>query len=101
MSKRTSLAVALHDAGAKPVQMPSKNVPIESESTKEVASEAQISSRPPSRVGLRAVTVYVKPEAHKQLRLMAIDQGDNSSVQELMIEAINDLFKKHGRSIIA
>lgn len=101
MSKRTNLAAALHDAGANPVQIPSKKTPIEVESLKESSSETTAQNRAPSRVGLRAVTVYVKPEAHKQLRLMAIEQGDNGSVQELMVEAINDLFRKYGRSIIA
>lgn len=94
MSKRPNLAAALHEAGARSAQSPvaaiiSQSTPMESEVS---------GKRPPSREGQRAVTLYVKPEAHKQLRLLALDQG--ASIQDLMSEALNDLFRKHGRSQI-
>lgn len=96
MTKRANLAAALHDAGAKPAQMPPPAPVV----IPEVAAAGQgAATRPPSRTGQRAVTVYVKPEAHKQLRLLGLEQG--ASVQELMTEALNDLFRKHGRSLIA
>ena len=92
MAKRTNLAAALHDAGA-------------SAATKAKAQEQPAqpaiapSPRPPSRKGQRAVTTYTNPEAHKQLRLLSIETGD--SLQELMTEALNELFRKHGKSLIA
>lgn len=95
MSKRANLAAALHDAGAKPAQMPPPAVVVPETS----AAGQGASMRPPSRTGQRAVTVYVKPEAHKQLRLLAVEQG--GSIQDLMTEALNDLFRKHQRSQIA
>jgi hypothetical protein len=104
MSKRPNLAAALHDAGARPAQGQSPAAPlalVESPAPVPVTS-APISAtgaRAPSRIGQRAVTLYVKPEAHKQLRLLAVDSG--MSVQDLMTEALNDLFRKHGRTLIA
>jgi hypothetical protein len=95
MSKRANLASALHDAGAKPVQ--GVSVPVEPPAA--VATEKEKPPVPPSRAGQRVVTFYVKPEAHKQLRLLGVEEG--ASVQDLMIDALNDLFRKHGRSIIA
>lgn len=105
MSKRPNLAAALHDAGARPAQgqTPAAALALV-ESAEAVAVDAvpaskAVTSRAPSRAGQRAVTLYVKPEAHKQLRLLAVDAG--SSVQDLMTEALNDLFRKHGRTLIA
>ncbi len=104
MSKRPNLAAALHDAGARPAQGQSPVAALAlvdppAAAPQDVAPATKASSRPPSRTGQRAVTLYVKPEAHKQLRLMAVDAG--SSVQDLMTEALNDLFRKHGRTLIA
>ena len=95
MSKRANLASALHDAGAKPVQ----GISGPTEPPTVTAVEREKPSAPPSRIGQRVVTFYVKPEAHKQLRLLGVEEG--ISVQELMVDALNDLFRKHGRSIIA
>ncbi len=96
MSKRPNLAAALHEAGAKPAQAQKSAavVPIESAQV-EIRSTG---ARAPSREGQRAVTLYVRPEAHKQLRLLAVENG--ASIQDLMSEALNDLFSKHGRSRI-
>lgn len=104
MSKRPNLAAALHDAGARPAQGQSPTATLALVDPPAVfpqdsASASKASTRAPSRTGQRAVTLYVKPEAHKQLRLLAVDAG--SSVQDLMTEALNDLFRKHGRTLIA
>ena len=55
--------------------------------------------RPPSRQGKRVVSVYVEPEALKQLGMMAI--REDTSVQALMVEALNDFFAKRGVNRIA
>lgn len=97
MSKRANLAAALHDAGAKPTQAIS---PVELEARPMLAAAPTTATyRPPSRAGQRAITHYAKPEAHKQLRLLCLERDGN--VQELMTEALNDLFHKYGKSIIA
>lgn len=64
-----------------------------------LTKRAEASGRPPSRQGKRIVSVYVEPEAAKQLGIMAIKE--DSSIQALMIEALNDLFAKRGVNRIA
>jgi hypothetical protein len=53
----------------------------------------------PSRRGKRNVSAYVDAAAAKQLRLLAVDL--DTSIQALVEEALNDLFRKHGKSAIA
>jgi hypothetical protein len=55
--------------------------------------------RPPSREGKRALTVYLKPEAWKQLRMLSVQI--ESSTQALGEDAINLLFEKHRLNRIA
>ena len=99
MTKRANLAAALHDAGAKPAKHQMAIAPDTIQSVGGQMYSATSPARPASRSGQRVVTFYVKPEAHKQLRLLGVERGD--SIQELMIEALNDLFSKHGKSRIA
>ena len=56
--------------------------------------EAQ-ARRPPSRRGLKALTVWVDPAVHQQVRMMALEQ--NRSVEDMLREAVADLFQKYGR----
>lgn len=53
-----------------------------------------------TRVGKRAVTAYFDRAVSQQLKQILIDQ-DRESIQELMREAVNDLFIKHGKPPIA
>ena len=55
--------------------------------------------RPPSRHGRKSITVYLDAAAHRQLRLLALEQ--DSSAQQMVADAINDLFQKHGKPRIA
>jgi hypothetical protein len=55
--------------------------------------------RPPSREGKRALTVYLRPEAWKQLRMLSVQI--ESSTQALGEDAINLLFEKHRLNRIA
>ena len=57
-------------------------------------------SLPPSRAGKKALIGYFDPEVSKQLKQMLLDQ-DRDSVQELLREALNDLFKKYRKPSIA
>lgn len=54
---------------------------------------------PPSRVGKRMISAYFTPDVVKQLHLLAVER--DATVQALMEEAMNDLFRKHGKSAIA
>jgi hypothetical protein len=57
-----------------------------------------------TREGKKSITVYVEPETLKQLRRLRDadeDEGKDSSLQDLMVEAINALFAKRGVSRLA
>ena len=57
------------------------------------------SKRPPSREGKRVLSVYLPPEAWKQLRMLAVNM--ETSTQDLGEQAINMLFEKHRLNRIA
>jgi hypothetical protein len=68
----------------------------------EPKAAAPPSERPtlaPSRRGKRNVSAYIDATAAKQLRLLAVEC--DSSTQGLVEEALNDLFRKHGKSPVA
>lgn len=54
---------------------------------------------PASRVGKKAVTGFFEPEVSKVLKILAIEH--ESSNQDLIREALNDLFIKYGKKPIA
>ena len=89
-SKKPSLAAAMQEAsGKKPVA-----------DREEVTSEEATTARdtPPSRRGKKAVTGHFDPAVPRQLKQLALD--NDSSVQALLAEALNDLFVKYGRKPI-
>jgi hypothetical protein len=51
------------------------------------------------RSGRQFIAAHIVPEAAKQFKLLAVQH--DKTTQELLIEAINDLFAKHGLSRIA
>jgi uncharacterized protein (DUF2236 family) len=55
---------------------------------------------PPSRAGKKAVTGHFDPAVSKQLKQLLLDQ-DRHSLQELLAEALNDLFQKYHKPPIA
>ena len=60
---------------------------------------AKSSAIAPSRLGKRSVGGHFTPEAARQLRILAAET--DRTVQDLLAEALNDLFRKHNRSAIA
>jgi hypothetical protein len=64
--------------------------------TNEPAKVPTESTRPPSRVGKRVLSIYLEPIAWRQLRELALDL--DTSTQALGEEAINLLFEKHRRN---
>ena len=91
MPKKRNLANALNKAAGK---IPEPVAP--EETVKKVTSTSEI---PPSRRGKKAITGHFDPIVSKQLRQIALDQ--DSTVQALLAEALNDLFIKYGHSAIA
>jgi hypothetical protein len=53
----------------------------------------------PSRVGKKAIIGYFDPSVSKQLKQIGLDK--DLSVQDLLSEAINDLFHKYRKPNIA
>ena len=53
----------------------------------------------PSRVGKKALTVWINPEAIQQLKQLAV--RERRAQHKLVSEALNDLFKRHGLPPIA
>lgn len=96
MSNKPSLAEALkaHDRAPAPA-LKAEPKPQPSKETRR--SKA---STPPSRAGKKALIGYFDPEVSKQLKQMTLDH-DRDSVQELLREALNDLFQKYKKPTIA
>jgi hypothetical protein len=89
-TRKTTLAESLQRAaGTSPVAEPS------------AAAEAEAAARyiAPARRGKKAVSGHYDPAVQKQLNQMALDE--DSSVQALLREALNDLFAKRGKPTIA
>ena len=55
--------------------------------------------QPPSRVGKRQVAAYFPIPVQKQLKLLAVE--NDTTVQNILAEALNDLFAKYGKPEIA
>ena len=55
--------------------------------------------QPPSRQGKKTIAGHFDPAVSRQLREIAL--AEDSSVQELLREALNDLFIKRSRPPIA
>lgn len=89
MSKRSSLSEALRHAGGK--AMPPQ--------PQAVAAPDIQPPRVPSRRGKKTIAGFFDPAASRQLKQLALDEGSN--VQDLLREAINDLFEKRGKARIA
>jgi hypothetical protein len=53
----------------------------------------------PGRVGKKQVLGWFSAECKKQLKLMGADQGKTE--QELLAEALNNLFSKYGKPTLA
>jgi hypothetical protein len=53
----------------------------------------------PSREGKRAITGFFDPAVSKQLRTIAVNR--DSTVQDLLGEALNDLFEKYKHARLA
>lgn len=91
VAKRASLFTVHPDAGEKAAAPIITHAPAK--------DEKRSKARPPSREGKRTFSVYLKPEALKQLRLLSVQTGQSG--QELGEEAINLLFEKHRLNRIA
>lgn len=96
MARKLNLAAALHQAaGHADAAAPSPAL----EPAAVDAAPARKATVAPSRSGLKTVAGHFDPAVSRQLKALALER--DSSLQELLREAINDLFRKHGKPPLA
>ena len=92
-NKKMNLSAALHEAsGKKPLPMPAAG------DTPTPASSPQ-SELPPSRQGKKVISGYFDPTVTRQLKQIALD--NDTTVQALLTEALNELFLKYNKQPLA
>lgn len=96
MTKKTSLTAALSD---KPAEPEIQNQPAP-------AGRSRVSTPPrPDRAGKTNITGYFEKPVKWELQDLATERsralGRKVTSQELLAEALNDLFKKYGKPEIA
>lgn len=103
MTKKGNLAAALTSFDRRPASVPESTLTEpashEKESLAVSREEGGKTVLPPSRQGKRALTGYFDPEVVKQLKVLAV--AEDKTVQALMSEALNELFKKYKKPHIA
>jgi hypothetical protein len=105
--KRPSLAESMRQAAVGEAPTPSPSplpTPPKLPERAAAAPTAKLTGRPPAfyaatRIGKKKVTAALNPAAHKQLKALAVEKEETT--EALLTEAINDLFKKHGKPPIA
>jgi hypothetical protein len=93
MKKKPDLMAALRQASTRPAaaRVEPPLAPAEDRSDR--------AGVPPSRRGKKTIAGHFDPAVSRQLRELAL--AEESSVQELLREALNELFAKRGRPPIA
>lgn len=91
MNKKPSLSAALHEASGR--KQPISIQPAIEE------TPMDLNRKPPSRVGKKIIAGHFDPAVVRQMKMLAMD--NDSSIQALLAEALNDLFEKHNRKPIA
>jgi hypothetical protein len=89
MSKITALQNALNSSGK--AKVPSRTAP---KSSKTDVTPAP-TQRAPSRAGQVNISAWLNRDFKKSLRLVQARKVENASLQDLMAEALNDLFTKY------
>lgn len=89
MNKKRSLSEALQQASGKKIISASLNL----ESDKKEHTDVGV------RLGKKVIAGHFDPAVSKQLKQIALDQ--DTTVQNLLAEALNDLFEKYTKRQIA
>lgn len=91
MSKRPNLAAIAAAAGStrRAPELMAPGTP----------SETSGSTKPRTRVGTKQIAAHFPEDVAWQLRALAVDR--KTTVQNLMAEALNDLFAKYGKPEVA
>jgi hypothetical protein len=96
MSKKASLSSALMQATGRAPATQSAVL----DRPKKAAPAAANGTASPSREGKKAIAGFFDPAVSRQLKQIGLERGD-ISVQDMLKEALNDFFTKHGKSAIA
>lgn len=83
--KRPSLAESMKAVRQTPVQV------IEA---KPASEPTPATAKAASREGMKRATVLLSPDEHRRLKRLSIDTGN--TIEELLHEAVTDLFQKRG-----
>ena len=95
--KKGNLAGALSEAGQSRRRQQPANA--QAENTTAETPPARRTTVAPSRQGQVPVTAHFPPAVRKQLKMLAVERDE--TVQNLLAEALNDLFAKYGKPEIA
>ena len=96
MSKKANLATTLAEVGGSTrMKTPA---PTETPPQEEKQESMQVYKQP-SRKGTKPITVHFPKRVRDQLKIMAVE--NNTTLQNLLAEAFNDLFAKYGKPEIA
>jgi hypothetical protein len=95
MTKKPSLTAALQAASGKSTPPP----PVIAAAIAAPPPELSAKTEVLSRVGKKMVSGHFDPAVGRQLKQLALDR--DTTVQNLIAEALNDLFAKHGKQRIA
>lgn len=100
-TRKNSLAASMADMDIKPTPA-AKPVAVEAEATPPEPTDIETARKPTvskGRVGKKAIQGYFDPAVGKQLNQLALDE--DTTVQALLAEALDDLFNKRGKPPIA
>ncbi len=98
MTKRPSLAKSLTQSVEQAARPHTAIAAVQAETQPARPAQGE-GYRAATRVGKKKVTAPLDPEAHKLLRMLAIEQS--TTVEALLLQAIRDLFAKNGKPSIA
>lgn len=94
MTKRAPLTFKVDKVTQAPAQEKQTSLPANKKTSKPPKEQTKT-----GRDGQRFIAGHVSREALKQFTLLRVQQ--DKTTQEMVVEAINDLFAKHGLSRIA
>jgi len=99
--KRNSMAQALSQAAGHSFSRPQVSEGPSTETPREQSGDGPRVLRAvvPSRAGKKPITGFFAPEVSRQIKKVALDQ--DKTMQELLQEGLNDLFRKYDLPPIA
>lgn len=93
MSKMQTLQQALSASSGKSADGKRVKAPSPSPASKD--DRAADANRQPTRVGKVNVSAWLDPDFKSGLRLVQVRKGPKATVQDILAEALNDLFTKY------